>query len=88
MNSHVARLDASASGRNGIEDGAGRLSAAIVELEPSGDLERAVRRAGHRGDGEELSLEQIVELFHLKDARDALHDAREAGGGVRVVKVV
>lgn len=84
----VERLDAAASRRTGPEGVDRHLSAAIVELEPSGELERAVRRAGRRGENEETSLEQIVELFHLKDARDALRDAREAGGGVRVVKGV
>lgn len=83
----VRRLDSLAENRPELAGRDGRLSAAIVELEPSGELERAVERAGHRGEGGAVSLEEIVELFHLKDARDALRDARRAGGGVRVVEV-
>lgn len=82
----VERLDGLADDRPGLAGTAGRLSAAIVELEPSGELERAVERAGRRGEDETVSLDEIVELFHLTDARDALREARRAGGGVRVVE--
>lgn len=85
----VERLDAlAAAGRTDPEETDQRLSAAIVELEPSTELERAVRRAGRSSnDGEPVSLEQVVELFHLRDAREALSEARAAGGGVRVIDV-
>lgn len=69
-------------------DGADRsLSAAIVELAPSPALDRALRRLGRRQAGEPVSLEEIVDLFHLEDAKSALSDARETGGGVRVIDV-
>lgn len=63
-----------------------RLSAAIVELRPSAGLERLLRRTG-RSREDAVDLDEIMELLHLQDARSALSDAREAGGGVRVVDV-
>ena len=83
----VKRLDALVSGGAEAGDGGPRLSAAIVELKPSTELERAVRRAGRQGKGGSVSLERVVELFHLQDAKSALSDARESGGGVRIVEV-
>lgn len=80
----VERLDAAAESSFVQGDTRQHLSAAVVELEPSGELGRAVRRAGP---GESVSLDQVVELFHLGEARRALRDAREAGGGVRIVEV-
>lgn len=79
------RLDQLAAERPDLEEKGG-LSAGIVELKPSRDLERALSRAG-RGAREELGLDEIVEIFHLSDARSALQDARESGGGVRVIEV-
>lgn len=64
-----------------------RLSAAIVELEPSPALEAALRQLGKRRGDESVSLDEIVDLFHLEDAKSALSDARETGGGVRVIDV-
>lgn len=63
-----------------------RLSAAIVELNPSVELERVLRETG-RSRGGTVDIDEIVELFRLRDARSALRDAREAGGGVRVIDV-
>jgi len=83
----VERLDSLVSGGSGLGESGTRLSAAIVELKPSPELERAVRQAGRSGKDGKTSLEQIVELFHLQDAKSALSDARESGGGVRVVEV-
>lgn len=83
----VERLDAEAENRRRPGDAREHLSAAVVELGPSGELGRVVRRAGQPGTGDSVSLDEVVELFHLGDARRALRDAREAGGGVRIVEV-
>lgn len=83
----VERLDSLAAvpPTEGDEPGP-RLSAAIVELNPSAELERVIRETGRSREGT-VDIDEIVELFHLRDARSALSDAREAGGGVRVVDV-
>lgn len=83
----VERLDAEAESRRRMGDAPTHLSAAVVELDPSGELGRVLRRAGMPGAGDSVTLDEVVELFHLGDARRALKDAREAGGGVRIVEV-
>lgn len=83
----VERLDALAAGRTDLEEADRRLSAAIVELEPSTELERTLRKAGRPRPGEPASLDEVVEMFHLQDARKALSEARAAGGGIRVIYV-
>lgn len=83
----VERLNILASGRRKREPTEHQLSAAIVELEPSGSLKRAVHEIGPSGNGNSATLERIVELFHLSEARDALREAREEGGGVRVIDI-
>lgn len=81
----VHRLDELAASQSELDTRGERLSASIVELEPSPDLQRVVDEVGRTGEGETVSLDRVVRLFHLEDARDALRDVREAGGGIRVV---
>lgn len=66
----------------------GSLSAGIVELRPREGLEEAVQatRPGRFGE-DEVPATEFEDLFTLSVAREALEQARRAGGGVQVASV-
>ncbi len=68
------------------ENGEDRLSAGIVEIGPLEELQEAVS-ATRREPLEERDLPptDFRDLFSLSAAREALEQARRAGGGIRVV---
>lgn len=83
----VERLEEAAEDWVGMGRSDHPLSAAIVELKPSDLPDRAVRDLKPGATHATSSGDRVGELFRLSDARSALREARDTGGGVRVVDV-
>lgn len=82
----ASRLDAAARETSATENGEDRLSAGIVEIGPSEELQEAVSATRREPPGErDLPAPDFENLFSLSAAREALEQARRGGGGIRVV---